>query len=79
MKTKTVFYKIFAIFLRRRRYLGNRHQHRNQRVGFSIIVDLGTIGGGFSDAAAINERGQVVGSSLATNTALDAFIWGMAQ
>jgi probable HAF family extracellular repeat protein len=39
------------------------------------IRDLGTLGGRSSDAAAINERGQIVGASATRSGAYHAFIW----
>jgi probable HAF family extracellular repeat protein len=42
-------------------------------------VDLGTLGGTFSSAAAVNANGQVVGDSyLAGDTADHAFSWTAA-
>ena len=38
-------------------------------------VDLGTLGGGFSWAHAVNNRGQVVGRSATASGAHHAFIW----
>lgn len=41
-----------------------------------IISDLGTLGGTYSSGAALNEAGQVIGSShLTANTALHPFLW----
>jgi probable HAF family extracellular repeat protein len=39
------------------------------------MIDLGTLGGFFSQAFAINERGQVVGSSQTADGLLHAFFW----
>ncbi len=39
------------------------------------IIDLGTLGGTFSDARAINERGQVVGESTTATGEEHAFLW----
>ena len=39
------------------------------------IKDLGTLGGSFSQANAINASGQIVGSSGTTGTASRAFMW----
>ena len=39
------------------------------------IIDLGTLGGTFSDARAINERGQVVGESTTASGEEHAFLW----
>ncbi|WP_394751875.1 HYR domain-containing protein [Crenothrix sp.] len=41
-----------------------------------IITDLGTLGGIYSNGAAINESGQIVGySHFAANSALHPFLW----
>lgn len=39
------------------------------------VIDLGTLGGNTSYAGALNETGQVVGSSKIANSALHAFRW----
>src|SRR6266545_2475214 len=39
------------------------------------IIDLGALGGTFSDARAINERGQVVGESTTASGEVHAFLW----
>ena len=40
-----------------------------------VITDLGTLGGGYSRANAVNERGQVVGASYTKRGLLHAFLW----
>lgn len=54
---------------------GETHAYRWHR---GTMVDLGTLGGGFSRPADVNDRGVVVGWSTATRTGTDpshAFIW----
>jgi probable HAF family extracellular repeat protein len=42
----------------------------------TTIVDLGTLGGSYSEARAVNQRGQVVGDSLPADSTLPhAFLW----
>jgi probable HAF family extracellular repeat protein len=44
-------------------------------VGQESIVDLGTLGGPFSSASAINNRGQIVGVSNTDPVTLRGFLW----
>jgi len=44
-------------------------------VANDLMVDLGTLGGGFSAAVALNERGQVAGDSDTSANDLHAFRW----
>jgi probable HAF family extracellular repeat protein len=37
--------------------------------------DLGTLGGAYSSAAAINDHGQIVGESLTADGAYHAALW----
>ena len=40
------------------------------------ITDLGTLGGGFYEAVAINERGQVIGNSVPLGSSVvHGFLW----
>jgi probable HAF family extracellular repeat protein len=39
------------------------------------MTDLGTLGGNYSVAVVINERGQVVGYSLTASGEEHAFLW----
>jgi probable HAF family extracellular repeat protein len=41
----------------------------------SSLIDLGTLGGAFSDAVAINDAGQVVGVSETASGQLHGFLW----
>src|SRR5687767_10238188 len=43
------------------------------------VVDLGTLGGTFSQSSNINSQGHVVGWSLTTDSRLDAFLYADGQ
>ena len=45
---------------------------------FFVPIDLGTLGGTYSQVAAVNDRGQVVGSSLTPQNTRHAFSWTQA-
>src|SRR5437870_351738 len=50
---------------------GNKEHHQKYKV-----VDLGTLGGSFSDAFGVNNRGEVVGfSTVSGDVSLHAFLW----
>jgi probable HAF family extracellular repeat protein len=46
-----------------------------QAEGRWVITDLGTLGGGFSEAVAINERGQIVGMAYIKSGRGHTFVW----
>ncbi len=52
---------------------GNFHAFRWDNV--NGIVDLGTIGGTYSGASAVNEIGEIVGSSWNSSTSWHAVVW----
>jgi probable HAF family extracellular repeat protein len=39
------------------------------------LIDLGTLGGAWSQASALNDRGEIVGQSVNANGELHAFLW----
>ena len=39
------------------------------------MIDLGTLGGNWSSAEAVNDRGEVFGRSLTRDGAMHAFLW----
>jgi probable HAF family extracellular repeat protein len=54
---------------------GTEESHAAVAWGGGTVRDLGTLGGSTGKAAAINERGQIVGSSETTAGELHAFMW----
>ena len=55
---------------------GQFHQTRASSATMYSVTDLGTLGGTFSGAGAINNRGEVTGiSAFAGDVALRGFIW----
>src|SRR4051812_30493888 len=54
---------------------GGASAHRLTGSTTYTIVDLGTLGGGSSSALALNDQGQVVGSSQRADSTTHAFVW----
>jgi probable HAF family extracellular repeat protein len=44
-------------------------------LGYCEVIDLGTLGGGWSTARGINNLGQVVGSAQVPSGDWQAFLW----
>jgi probable HAF family extracellular repeat protein len=40
-----------------------------------VITDLGTLGGGWGEATALNERGEIVGDELGSDESVRLFLW----
>jgi probable HAF family extracellular repeat protein len=51
------------------------HEHEREHFSHYRVKDLGTLGGTFSQALGINNRGHVTGGSTVSNGNLHAFRW----
>lgn len=58
--------------------IGDQHASPHRISSPFSIVDLGTLGGRESEAFAVNDHGQVVGSSFTARGSLHAFSWTRA-
>ena len=59
----------------RTRFTADGFKHAFRWTAAGGLQDLGTLGGQFSDALAINARGQIAGSASTADGSLHAFLW----
>jgi len=70
---------LFATLAGPPRLAAQEQQEHNKKLSRYRVIDLGTLGGTFSDALGINSRGWVTGlSSLPGDASVHALLWRKA-